>query len=530
MEGALMYLDENGDPIENPEYLNDYGELPGDPRARIPPEVMPAESPTSGGVPWYEALFPKSSANADAPAYSPRALDAAWRDISSAPGRAYASLTRPEGESYLDAMARTEAQEGAEGAWRVTDNLLRDPLLAPSLAAPALRIPAWLAAAAPRWVRAAAAGVELGANVGSRPMQAARAAAKATPGGAAIAGLSQSERLARGEAPNVGQALGTFAAAPVLAGAGPLVEGAGGAMKRGGVQALRQMVKPTTTELDGFYKAMDAGLLPEAAGAFTMTPGGAGERYIGRMKMRTEAAYAPAVAEAERTGATVNMNRAMGEANDFLRSEADAGRIALGEQDIRNTGEWLGEKLLYRDAPGRAALADAIKRRTIIPAVERPVVQAHRLKSAMQEVAYPGKDPRAIAPASGMTTAAKGADRAIRAQIAEVSPAYAAADAQVAPWYAGADAFQRAADVRGGNYALDIMAPLIGGAAGSQGGVASGLGGALGTAALVRYLRSPALARHLWEAGRATQAVGRGLQARPSLGSMLMQSQTDNAR
>lgn len=496
----------------------------------VAPPPPPVSAPSTAEPTWWEAAFPRSSENADAPAYAPRALDAAWRDVASLPGRAYASLTRPEGESYREAMARPEAPQDASGAWSATDNILRDPLLLPGIAAPAIRVPAWLAASAPAWLRGAVAGVELGANTGNRGMQVARAATKAAPGGAVIAGLSQSDRLARGEAPNVGQALGTFAAAPVVASSGPLFEGLGAGLKRGGVQALRQMVKPTTTELEGFYKAMDAGLLPEAAGMFTMTPGGAGERYIGRMKMRTDAAYAPAVAEADRTGATVNMNRAMGEANDFLRSEADAGRIALGEQDIRNTGEWLGEKLLYRDAPGRAALADAIKRRTIIPPVERPVVQAHRLKSAMQEVAYPGKDPRAIAPASGMTTAAKGADRAIRAQIAEVSPAYAAADAQVAPWYAGADAFQRAADVRGGNYALDIMAPLVGGAAGSQGGVASGLGGALGTAALVRYLRSPALARHLWEAGRAAQATGRGLQSAPSLGSMLYQSQTDNAR
>lgn len=356
-------------------------------------------------------------------------------------------------------------------------------------------------------------------------------------------------------------------------------------MKRGGVQALRQMVKPTTTELDGFYKAMDAGLLPEAAGAFTMTPGGAGERYIGRMKMRTEAAYAPAVAEAERTGATVNMDRVMREASRDLTNEADQGYLALSDDDLANVRDWLGGKLLRRDAAGRDALEIAnvpyqgryvplmgqeevrstvatgapinaerlalglpqgeVRRSVVsgykpvvqgfeklpdyyepIPDVVRPVTPAHRLKSAMQDAAYPGRDPKATAPIAGTRAGAKAADRAIRAQISEVSPAYAAADAQVAPWYAGADAFQRAADVRGGNYALDIMAPLIGGAAGSQGGVASGLGGALGTAALVRYLRSPALARHLWEAGRATQAVGRGLQARPSLGSMLMQSQT----
>jgi len=561
--------------------------LPSTPQ---PQDLAPKPEPA-----WYESLFPLSSENADAPAYAPRALDAAWRDISSLPGRAYASMTRPEGESYSEAMARTEAPQDASGAWSVTDNILRDPLLAPSVAAPALRLPAWLASAAPAWLRGATAGVELGANAGSRSMQAVRAAAKATPGGAAIAGLSQSDRLARGEAPNIRRALGTFAAAPVMAGAGPMLEGLGAGLKRGGVQALRQMVKPTTTELEGFYRAMDAGLLPEAAGMFTMTPGGAGERYIGRMKTRTEAAYAPAIAEAERTGATVNMDQVMRDASRSLRGEVDEGKLALGEDDISNVNDWLGAKLLYRDAPGREALRQAnipyqgryvpqigkkdvvqqftergapimykgsqalgpfgeplYERVTVprivgqkdiisgfeklpdyyepIPDVTRPVIPAHRLKSAMQDAAYPGRDPKAVAPQAGTRAGAKGADRAIRAQIAEVSPAYAAADAQVAPWYAGADAFQRAADVRGGNYALDIMAPLVGGAAGSQNGVASGLGGALGTAALVRYLRSPALARHLWEAGRAAQATGRGVQAAPTLGSMLFQSQTDNAR
>ena len=535
-----MYLDENGEPIKDPEYLNDYGELPGDPRTRIPPEVAPEAAPTS----WVEAMFPRASAaiNEGRGAGTASAMDfysLPWRASAAgvqtgaqALGAAMTGSPNDQ-ETFREAMARTGGSSQDPRFVQAIDQIVRAPentFLAPAGFASAA-LPAWLAKFAPAWVRGTAAGVELGANTGSRSMKAVQGATKAAPASAAVGASSQGERISSGRPVSPMEAASLTGLGLIGGGLGPGMEAVGGKLKRGGVELLRQVVKPTTNEVEGFYKAMDAGLLPEAAGAFTMTPGGAGERYIGRMKMRTEDAYAPAVAEAERTGATVNMNRAMGEANDFLRSEADAGRIALGEQDIRNTGEWLGEKLLYRDAPGRAALADAIKRRTIIPAVERPVVQAHRLKSAMQEVAYPGKDPRAIAPASGMTTAAKGADRAIRAQIAEVSPAYAAADAQVAPWYAGADAFQRAADVRGNNYTLDVLAGLIGGGAGFQQGIGSGLGGMALASGGARYARSPALARHLWEAGRLSEFLGRNIPARGAVAlPILTKPASDNAR
>ena len=356
-------------------------------------------------------------------------------------------------------------------------------------------------------------------------------------------------------------------------------------MQRGGVELLRQNIKPTSTEIEGFYKAMDAGLLPEAAGVFTMTPGGAGGRYIDRMKTRAEAAYTPAVAEAEASGATVNMDRVMRDASAALRDDVDQARIALGEDDIQDVRNWLGKKLLYRDAAGRDALEVAnipIQgayvpvlgqeeiRRTIqrpigvdafgmpsyaptevvagyrprvtgfekrpdylgpIPDVTRPVVPAHRLKSAMQEAAYPGRDPKAVAPQAGTRAGAKAADRAIRAQIAEVSPSYAAADATMAPWYAGSDAFQRAADVRGNNYGVDLLAGLIGGGAGIQGGYAQGIGGLLGAAAVARYARSPALARHVWELGQGTQSIGQLLTRQGMISPLAVQAaQTDNAR
>ena len=149
----------------------------------------------------------------------------------------------------------------------------------------------------------------------------------------------------------------------------------------------------------------------------------------------------------------------------------------------------------------------------------------------MQDAAYPGRDPKAVAPQAGTRAGAKGADRAIRAQIAEVSPAYATADAQVSPWYAGADAFQRAADVRGNNYTLDVLAGLIGGGAGFQQGIGSGLGGMALASGATRYARSPALARHLWEAGRLSEFLGRNLPARAAVaGPVLLKPATDNAR
>ena len=499
--------------------INSRGEANGDARTRIPPEVVP-ESPQ--GVPWYEALFPKSSANADAPAYSPRALDAAWRDISSAPGRAYASLTRPEGESYLDAMARTEAPEGAEGAWGVTDNLLRDPLLAPSLAAPALRIPAWLAAAAPRWVRAAAAGVELGANVGSRPMQAARAAAKATPGGAAIAGLSQSERLARGEAPNVGQALGTFAAAPVLAGTGPLVEGAGAGMKNLAGKYLTTVIKPTD-------KARAAGwdptqLMGELAnesrfGYVPMTLGGmrdaAQDAITSRAALRP-AAIAADEAEALAAGITprVNLRRAYGMGvRDLEQGLADQS-LTGAVQSVPSAEAWLKRNLqVFPAESGPALLTDYT-----------PIENALNARRGIDAFAYV---PNAKGVSAAREIAAKGARREINRQLDRFAPRTRAVDASLAPLMANAEGLGIVGERRMNNALInpmDIATGFVGGSA-----TGSAANGTLLALAL-RALRTPAPASVGFMAGRAAQATGRGLQARPSLGSMLMQSQTDNAR
>lgn len=78
------------------------------------------------------SLMPRTAAAraSGAPWYSPRVGIASIMDQASLPGRAYASLGRMEGESYLDALGRTGPRyvvgqgEGDEMA----DAILRDPL------------------------------------------------------------------------------------------------------------------------------------------------------------------------------------------------------------------------------------------------------------------------------------------------------------------------------------------------------------------------------------------------------------------
>jgi hypothetical protein len=84
-----------------------------------------------------DAAMPRTaSLRGDVAPWSPRAGLAALGDLASLPGRAYASLGRPEAESYAEALARTGptlAQYGdplyQPGGDEFSETILRDPLL-----------------------------------------------------------------------------------------------------------------------------------------------------------------------------------------------------------------------------------------------------------------------------------------------------------------------------------------------------------------------------------------------------------------
>lgn len=578
---------------------NESGEVLGDARARIPPEVV-AEQP---GASWVDALFPRASraVNEGRGAGTASAWDAyslPWRALSAgvqtgaqALGAAYDG-SKNDQETFREAMARTGGSSQDPWFVQALDQIVRAPentIFAPAAAMrSAAALPAWLAKYIPAGIRGATAGLELGAAAGDRASRLGRGVVRAIPATSAIVASSQGERIASGDPVSPLEAGAMLGAGLGLGGLGPMMEKGGAQLKRGAREHMRQIIKPTRDEVEGFYKSIDAGLLPQMAGPFTLTAGGAGDRYMGRLERMREKVYKPAVAAAEATGAKVNMDRVAKEAADYLRGEMDSRRLALGEEAFEPTVDWMRGKVRYLDQAGREALQEAnvpyqgryvplmgqdeiLSKRGVvlgvdasgmpiegvqdivsgykpavkgfqklpdyyepIPDVELPVGAAHRLKSGLQDIAFSGGEPAVTAPRAGTKAVAKGAEKAIRRQIGEVSPEYTRADAIAAPWYAGADAMGRAQEVRGNNKFLgltDVLAALGLGGVGSAAGVGTGLGGlALGVAAS-KYANSPAGARLMWEGGRGLGALGRNIPTRAAVaGPILLKPSTDNAR
>ena len=652
-----IMLDDDGNeiPTSIDESRNESGEVLGDARILIPPEVVP-EQP---GASWVDALFPRASraVNEGRGAGTASAWDAyslPWRALSAgvqtgaqALGAAMTGSPNDQ-ETFREAMARTGGSSQDPRFVQAIDQIVRAPENTVFAPAAALRgaaaIPAWMARAVPAWGRGAVAGVELGAAAGDRASRLGRGVVRAIPATSAVVASSQGERIASGESVSPLEAGAMLGAGLGLGALGPMMEKGGAQLKRGAREHMRQIIKPTRDEVDGFYKAIDAGLLPQMAGPFTLTAGGAGDRYMGRLEKMREQVYKPAVAAADATGAKVNMDRVAKEATDYLRGEMDSRRLALGEESFEPTVDWMRGKVRYLDQAGREALQEANipyqgryvpligkedvyatvrgepimetgrfgtggsqattqrvpildekgrfvlgadlmpKYETVIgidrgpsvgksygqsfdkslspryteeqkligqkdvisgfqklpdyyepiPDVELPVGAAHRLKSGLQDIAFSGGEPAVTAPRAGTKAVAKGAEKAIRKQIGEVSPEYARADAIAAPWYAGADAMGRAQEFRGNNKFLgltDVLTALGLGGVGSTAGVGTGLGGlALGIAAS-KYANSPAGARLMWEGGRGLGALARNIPTRAAVaGPVLLKPATDNAR
>lgn len=498
----------------SPDGMNDYGELPGDPRTRIPPEVVP-ESPQ--GVPWYEALFPRSSAAADRPVYSPAALAAAGLDVASLPGRAYASIARPEGESYQAALGRLGAPEsipqpggraGNETADKLSEAILRDPanipLAAISAATGGAALPAWLAKFG--W--------------------AGRGVAQGVPMGAAMAATRQGENIAAGRPVSGGEAGFDAAMGAGFGVAGELPALAGRGMMTGAKRGLQQIVKPGTAkqgqEINDFRRALDAGLLPEMAGWTTATAQGAGQRFGERLAAK-EIAYPEVLAAADATGQRVNVGRAMGRAKGDVSDQMAAGRLPASADEATEALGWVSERAAIPDDPAlvRAMLGDGPQASAI--SLTPSVAQAR--KSALWKEAF--KDPTK---STARGAATKATARGMAEELGKISPELAALNAELAPWYAAAPAMIRAAGPRGNAYGFGPM-ELLGfgagaGVGGSQEGLGGGLGGGIGAALAVRALRSPAAMRALYDAGR----IGVGVSPVIRRTVPLAISATDNAR
>lgn len=515
MEGALMYLDENGDPIENPEYLNDYGELPGDPRARIHPEVVPESAPTS----WGEAMFPRASAARASgdPWYSPRVGLGSILDQASLPGRAFASIARPGGESYQAALGRLSAPElipqsgdrlGNETTDKLSEAVLRDPanipLAAISAATGGAALPAWLA--------------KLG--------WAGRGAAQGVPMGAAMAATRQGENIAAGRPVSGGEAgldaamgLGFGAAAEL-----PAVLGRG--MMTGAKRGLQQIFKPGTAkkgqEINDLRRALDAGLLPEMAGYANATAQGAGKRFGERLAEK-EMAYPRVLAAADATGQRVSVGGAMNRARGDVAEQMATGRLPASVDEATEALGWVADRAAIPDDPAmvRAMLSGEAPSSalTLTPSV------AQARKSALWKEAF--KDPTK---STARGAATKATARGMAEELGKISPELAALNAEMAPWYAAAPAMIRAAGSRGNAYGFGPMEALgfIGGTGvgGYQEGLGGGLGGGIGAALAVRALRSPAAMRALYDAGR----VGIGVSPAIRRTVPLAISATDNAR
>lgn len=294
----------------------------------IPAEVQPKS--------WVDAMFPRTARAEGAGATaSGLALD-----LLSGPGRAYESSVpawRAPGESFQDALGRT-APRGDEG-WmkRGTSTLLRDPANIPlAVLAPltgGTSVAPWLAKLG--W---AGKGLSSGAAMGST-----------------VAATRQTENVAAGrplDAVEVGNDVAIGSALGVgfpLLGRG-LASG-GRWAQRTGKNILQSIIKPQgVDEIQGFERALEAGLLPEFAGYGTLTAKGAGRRFLARLDDQA-AGYEPALAAADATGQRVNASQVMRTARGDVAGRVSGGGLTVSPESAQRGIDWAGDIM---SAPGSA--------------------------------------------------------------------------------------------------------------------------------------------------------------------------------
>lgn len=445
------------------------------------------------GTPWYEALFPRSTANADAPAYAPRALVAAGLDVASLPGRAYASLARPEGEGYLDAMARTTAsprasERGMLPGQEFSETILRDPatLLLSAIPGGAAALPARLGWAG----RGLVAGTGLGMGT---------------------AATRQAENLAA-QVPLSGREVGV----DVALGGGL---GLGGALIGRGMEAAGKAAVPAAMKLakvlEKYRKGVESAM-PEMIRRGMLGPTvGSMERRAAAMEADLTGRYAAAKAGTEGVPA-VPLGLYGERAARKVRSLADAGDIL--PDDELEAMDWILEASRRPRAaqgghsPGMVDVPTAIRSRSKV-----------REAAGSYESQAP-KSPRREA----MQDAADEYALAINERLASW-PAVRAVDEFAAPYYQTRpymDALAR----RGSNYEIgltELGAASAGALIGSAGGAGGAAAGASALGLLARLQRHPLYPYLLNQAGRASAAPGRYI---PRGGMILRGSATDNAR
>lgn len=342
--------------------LNPDGSYNGDALQTIPAEVQPEGN-------WIKAMFPRSVASVDRGEawYSPKSLVAGVLDPASLPWRAGVAGVQQgaqaarnalgmDGDNYTfrEDLARTGGE--SDGFLGAVEEGVRSPINTFIPAAGQLaRAPAWLASQAPAWLRGAVAGVELGANAGSKGLRAVRSATAGVPAGITAATTLQGENYAAGRPVSVAEGVRDVGIGAGI-GLGGSILGQGLASFGRGAQKsaknlLQSIIKPQgVDEIQGFERALGAGLLPEFAGYGTLTAKGAGKRFLGRLDEQA-AGYEPALAAADATGQMVNASQVMRNARGDVAGKISGGNLVVSPESAQRGIDWAGDIMA---APGSA--------------------------------------------------------------------------------------------------------------------------------------------------------------------------------
>lgn len=461
--------------------------LPGEGMAQ-PPAPPPA---------WWEAAFPRAS-RAVIDREGNASLGAAL-DLMSLPGRALASLARPEGEGYGEALARTGPPEsipqpggrlGNEWSDKLAEAILRDPanvaLAGATGLTGGLAGPAWLA----------------------RFGRGAQVAGRMAPASGAVTATQQAEREAAGREFSGSELAGQVALNTALAG---IPEGARLAGK--GSKALAG--KWLTTVLKPTDKARAAGYNPDvllrelasesATGGIPATMTGLRGAFLKALEERAAgrpAAIAADEARALATGrpARVDMGRAAAAAEDAVAEGVRSRTLTGAIGSAPGASRWAARELRAEQAgPNFATIEEAIKAR-----------------QGLDKMAFV---PTAPAATAARRTAAKAARQDINAQLDEIAPLTRLIDARLAPLMQNAEAVGVVGNRRLNNALLNPADLLVGTLAGGGMGAMQGAeqGAATGIAALLasRLLRTPLPSSALWRTGQGLSLLGRTPPAAP---------------
>ncbi len=466
--------------------LNPDGSYNGDALATIP-----AEQPRG----WLEAFFPRA---ADAPDNVMAEAAALGLDLLSGPGRAYASLARPEGESYQQALGRLQPhamgdQFGPRFTQQISEQIMRDPASIPLAGVTALTG----GAAAPAWL--------------ARLGWLSRGAATGLGAGATVAATRQGENVAAGRDLSARQAL-LDASIGTGFGVGAGLVGAGGRM-------VYNAAAPIAMKLAKVPKAFREGVAEAAPEMFrrgVMRPTVKGiQRAAEKQEAQIGSLYGAGKAGTEGVPA-VPLGMYADRAANLLQSEADNANIRRAIAD--DASDWIREwGAGARPAPGAASPG----------MVDVPTAINARSRARIEAGSYESQAPKSAIREARQDAANEFAS-GINERLDVVAPGVREADKFAAPYFKFRP-YLDALGVRGNNYEIgltELGAGGLGGAIGSAAGPSGTAAGVLSAALLARLQRSPALPYGLYQAGR----LGQGLAPYARRAVPLAASATDNAR